>query len=308
MPKRVLDGEALWRSKKLRQVQPVKFRAEYANLLPLALSTGSFECDADTIWTDVYAFNRPDVTPEDVAAILDEYEKVKLLFRWTVDGKTWGYWVGIDKEGRLPTGTTYLHAKKGPLPPAEAYKAFTGVDRIERSLTGQEPVADRQGKGSGSGLGLGKGSGLGFGLGVGVPTSTSSNLNSQTNERSSNSQTLNPTPTPTSTPTPEPDAPAYLNEMVEAMVARYPRTCRPEAKSDWEMCFRNGITKMANELFGGKIHQAATFVGKKLDVFIEKSKAADNIYAPVKFFSEWMTSDFDVKALRKKKKFDADEL
>jgi hypothetical protein len=92
--------------------------------------------------------------------------------------------------------------------------------------------------------------------------------------------------------------------MVEAMVARYPRTCRPEAKSDWEMCFRNGITKMANELFGGKIHQAATFVGKKLDVFIEKSKAADNIYAPVKFFSEWIDKDFDVKALRKKKRMD----
>jgi hypothetical protein len=74
------------------------------------------------------------------------------------------------------------------------------------------------------------------------------------------------------------------------------------------MCFRKEITKLANDLFDGKVTQAATFVGKKLDVFIEKSKAADNIYAPVKFFSEWMTSDFDVKALRKKKKFDADEL
>ena len=300
MPKRILDGDALWRSKKIRQVQPVKFRAEYANLLPLALSTGSFECDADTIWTDVYAFNRPDVTPKDVAAILDEYEKVKLLFRWTVDGKTWGYWVGIDKEGRLPTGTAYSHAKKGPFPPAGAYKAFAGVDRVERSMSGQDPVADRQGIGLGLGKGLGVG--LGLGSGLGEPTSTSSNPNSETNELRSNSSTLNPTATPT--PTPEPDAPAYLNEMVEAMVARYPRTCRPEAKSDWEMCFRNGITKMANELFGGKIHQAATFVGKKLDVFIEKSKAADNIYAPVKFFSEWIDKDFDVKALRKKKRMD----
>jgi len=300
MPKRIIDGEALWRSKKIRQVQPVKYRGEYANLLPLALSTGSFECDADTIWTDVYAFNRPDVTPKDVAAILDEYEKVKLLFRWTVDGKTWGYWVGIDKEGRLPTGTAYSHAKKGPFPPAGAYKAFAGVDRVERSMSGQDPVADRQGIGLGLGKGLGVG--LGLGSGLGEPTSTSSNPNSETNELRSNSSTLNPTATPT--PTPEPDAPAYLNEMVEAMVARYPRTCRPEAKSDWEMCFRNGITKMANDLFGGKVHQAATFVGKKLDVFIEKSKAADNIYAPVKFFSEWIDKDFDVKALRKKKRMD----
>jgi hypothetical protein len=48
-----------------------------------------------------YAYNRPDRKPEDVATILDAFEQAKLLFLWTVDGKTWGYWVGIEKEGRL---------------------------------------------------------------------------------------------------------------------------------------------------------------------------------------------------------------
>jgi hypothetical protein len=298
MPKRVLDGEALWRSKKLRQVQPVKFRAEFANLLPLALSTGSFECDADTIWTDVYAFNRPDVTPEDVAAILDAFEQAKLLFRWTAkqDGKVWGYWVGIDKEGRLPTGGVYAHAKKGLLPPPVEYMEFAGVTVVERSVNVQGTVDERTGKGSGSGLGHGTGIGLGFGLGVGVPTSTSSNPNSQTNERGSNSSTLNST---TSTPTNP-----QLDEVVEAMVTRYPRVCRPGLESDWRLAFRKGITKLANELFGGKENQAIPFVSRKLDDFIVKSKSSENIFAPVKFFSEWMESDYDVKALRKKKKMD----
>jgi len=108
MPKRILDSDALWRSKKIRQVQPVKFRAEYANLLPLALSTGSFECDADTIWTDVYAFNRPDVTPEDVAAILDEYERSSCCSagRWTARRGAIG-WGSIRKDDSLPGPPTY---------------------------------------------------------------------------------------------------------------------------------------------------------------------------------------------------------
>ena len=39
MPKRVIDGEGLWRSEKLARVQPEKFRAEYANQIPLAWQT-----------------------------------------------------------------------------------------------------------------------------------------------------------------------------------------------------------------------------------------------------------------------------
>jgi hypothetical protein len=103
MPKRIVDGEGIWKSDKIAQVELPLYRAEFANLLQLALANGSFECNARAIWTTCYGYNRPDVTPEDVAAILDEFERVKLLFRWTVSGKTWGFWVGIDKPGRLPS-------------------------------------------------------------------------------------------------------------------------------------------------------------------------------------------------------------
>jgi len=102
MPKRLLDGDRLWRSDKLKRVQPESFRAEYANMLPLALADGTFECNPDRVWYEVYAYNRPSVNASEVRAILDEFERVKLLFRWQdSEGKTWGFWTGIEKT--LPT-------------------------------------------------------------------------------------------------------------------------------------------------------------------------------------------------------------
>jgi len=296
MPKRLVDGDAIWRSDSLLAI-PVEYRREYTWLLPLAMANGSFECHPNKIWSDCYAYNREDISRADVPKILDAFEQAKLLFRWTVDGKTWGYWVGIEKEGRLPKPSDIKSGKfkLGEPVPLKELEAFTG-----RALKGRcEGAAEAPRVGLGKELERVEDTGLDTELGT-APTSTSSNPNSQTKELRSNSSTLNSTPTPTQ---PEPQ---WLMEMAEAMVARYPRTCRPEAKSDWEMCFRKEITKLANDLFDGKVTQAATFVGKKLDVFIEKSKASDNVYAPVKFFSEWIATDFDVKALRKKRKMDED--
>ena len=69
MPKRVIDGDALWGSGKLLQVQPLEYRAEYANLIPLALANGSFEADPRLVWKNVYAYNRPDVTSVGVSGL-----------------------------------------------------------------------------------------------------------------------------------------------------------------------------------------------------------------------------------------------
>jgi hypothetical protein len=104
MPKRLVDGDAVWTSNKLANVKPFWFRAEYTNMLPLALADGTFECQPDLVWMRVYAFNRPDINSQDVAAILEEFARVGMLFRW-IDldtGKQWGFWIGIDKDGRLP--------------------------------------------------------------------------------------------------------------------------------------------------------------------------------------------------------------
>src|SRR6185312_2992389 len=118
MPARVVDGDSLWRSKKLKNV-PVEFRAEYANLLSLAQANGVFECEPDQVWADVYAFNRPDVDAARVVQILDALEHAELLFRWEQSGKVYGYWVGIEKTGRLPTGAHLKRYKNlPPNPPA----------------------------------------------------------------------------------------------------------------------------------------------------------------------------------------------
>lgn len=104
MPKRIIDGESLWRSKKLLDVL-VKFRGEYANLLPLAEDSGRFEADPHLIWSLVYAYNRPDIQPETVAEILDAFEAAGMLEQFEVDGRPYATFIGMNKPGRLPGPT-----------------------------------------------------------------------------------------------------------------------------------------------------------------------------------------------------------
>ena len=126
MPKRVLDGEGLWRSDKIATVEPIAARAEYANILPLALANGTFECSARRVWSSVYSFNRPDVSLKDVEIFLEAFERAKLLFRWIEpDGKQWGYFVGIEKAGRLPGPSRKgKNEKVGATPPEEGLRKF----------------------------------------------------------------------------------------------------------------------------------------------------------------------------------------
>lgn len=108
----MIDGEALWRSDKLSKIEPPEFRAEYANLIPLALADGTFEANPRRVWADVYSYNRPDITLEVVEELLDELERVGLLIRRTDDaGKVWGKWTGI--ESRLPSDSTKDRYKSG---------------------------------------------------------------------------------------------------------------------------------------------------------------------------------------------------
>lgn len=170
MPKRIVDGDALWRSQKLSQVQPPAYRAEFANLIPLALANGVFEADPELIWATVYAYNRPDIGRQEVVAILSEFERVGLLRRWLdvngipqalngfhVEGKVWGYWIGIEKPGRLPGQSRQgKNERIGPTP-------FLSMDSIKQPIDSiKQPT--------GTDLSLGSGFGLGSGSGVGVTT------------------------------------------------------------------------------------------------------------------------------------------
>jgi hypothetical protein len=131
MPKRVVDGDAVWRSKKLKLVSP-PFRAEYANLVPLAEANGVFELDVDRVWSDVYSYNREDVSVETVQVILAELEKVGLLRVWEEAGKTWGYWEGIHKSGRLPKASELQKYKH--LPPDPPIQTSLSGDSAEGAL------------------------------------------------------------------------------------------------------------------------------------------------------------------------------
>ena len=157
MPKRIIDGEGVWRSQKLRQVE-LKYRSEYANLLPLAEDRGSFEYDPASIWADVYACSRPDITQDDVTKILAEFERVKLLYRWEQDGKTWGFWVGIDKAGLLPKPSE--RHSDFPTPDKDALEAWSGRAAPDTPSGRADSAPEER---TGFGLGSGSGSGLGRG-------------------------------------------------------------------------------------------------------------------------------------------------
>jgi len=155
MPKRVVDGEGIWNSDKLRCLPP-ELRAEYANLISLAKANGSFECNPRLVWKTVYAYNRPEVTEEFVEHLLNQLERVKLLFRWEAKGKMHGYWIGIDKQGRLPSikRREDKHEVLGEEPPAELLKLFINNGQP----TGNQPDANGPvGFGFGSGFCSGSG-------------------------------------------------------------------------------------------------------------------------------------------------------
>ncbi len=124
------------------------------NLIPLALANGTFEAGPRRIWSTVYSYNRPDVTEADVAQMLAEFERVKLLFRWidSASGKVWGYWIGIEKPGRLPGKSRWgTNEAIGPEPPTQELRKFLESNGIQKFPDGNEKL-------------LGFGSCLGFGM------------------------------------------------------------------------------------------------------------------------------------------------
>ena len=156
MPARVVDGNSLWRSHKLKQMKRAH-RAEYANLIPLAEANGVFDADTDRVWSDVYSFNRDDITPTMVGDILADMIRVGLLGVWKDGNKTWGYWIGTEKSGRLPPKSHWSRYKDLPPQPPEEFlqdnfvpdesreiqisPSRIGLDRYGLDRIGLEPAA-----------------------------------------------------------------------------------------------------------------------------------------------------------------------
>jgi hypothetical protein len=140
VPKRLVDGEALWRSDKLARVQPLEFRAEYANLIPLAGADGTFEANSRRVWTEVYSYNRPEITVDLVEEMLDEFERVGMIGRRKdEDGKIWGKFIGI--EARLPAESQQSKYKPGKAHLfSDLQKSTVNLDNIQTTST--EGLAD----------------------------------------------------------------------------------------------------------------------------------------------------------------------
>lgn len=132
MPARVVD-DSIYRSSKVKALKP-EHRPEYAYLIPLAEANGVFEADPVWVWATAYAYHRDGLGPEWVRDLLEDFKRVGLLRTWVELGKTWGYWVGIDKPGRLPS-KEHLKRYKNLPPPAPL------------RIRSDEPVPDNPGPG-----------------------------------------------------------------------------------------------------------------------------------------------------------------
>jgi hypothetical protein len=125
MPKRIVDGEGLWGSKKVLALKE-EHRAEYANLIPLAEANGTFELDPRKIWLRVYGYTRPSVTMDFVYELLEDLASVGLLLAWEEENKAYGFWDGQDKAGRLPGPSEQKKYKSlPPDPPLDCSKDKT---------------------------------------------------------------------------------------------------------------------------------------------------------------------------------------
>ena len=99
MPKRIIDGEAIWSSDKLAACE-LWARREYPWLYPLADANGCFELtNLRVIWGKVAAI-RPDLTLQKLQEVFEQFTRHGLLFTWSKNGKRYGHWTR--SEGRLP--------------------------------------------------------------------------------------------------------------------------------------------------------------------------------------------------------------
>ena len=138
------------------------------------------------VWRTCYSALRPEWTTPDVASMLDAFETAKMLFRFQSDGKTYGFFVGIQKEGRLPKPSDRVKSAKqwqGGMVPAKELAVFLGLtskkieedyrdevatkSRVTRGKGADKSPTGNGGNGSGTGTGTGTGSGEGNGVGKG---------------------------------------------------------------------------------------------------------------------------------------------
>lgn len=201
MPKRLIDGDAIWKSNKVLALKP-EYRAEYVWLLPLGEVNACFEYDPLAIWANCYAMLRPGWTMEEVRNLLEAFEAAKLLFKFEHGNKQYGFWVGMEKHLPKPSERE-KYKKHRPIVPPDLLAKFLSEDiadvqrRFSDVVASSVSVSASVGLGNGNGLGTGSGNGIG----AGQDTTPASGSNSPTlvnnatlsnNRNTSNSITPDP--------------------------------------------------------------------------------------------------------------------
>jgi hypothetical protein len=128
VPKRIVDGEALWTSGTLKLLPKADALAlfVYCWLLPIAESNGVFEFDVSAIHARTMQYH--DIFTEDeLAEYLKLYNEYGLLFIWQNYGKQYGFWVNINKKGRLPKAGQY--SCDLPNPPVDQLNRYISSSR-----------------------------------------------------------------------------------------------------------------------------------------------------------------------------------
>lgn len=141
MPMRMVDGDRIWTSSTLRKL-PEKYRLHYANWLPMAEANGTFEADPEKIHHTIYNFLVKSVTVREVKHILSLFIEHKLVIIWKENGKTWGFFSGMEKKGRLPSKSQLVKYKELPpsIPEELLDQSKTGLAWIGLDRNGKEGI------------------------------------------------------------------------------------------------------------------------------------------------------------------------
>lgn len=91
MPKRLLDDSFL-NSPSIDAVSP-RAQDAFPRFILLADDFGCFDANPRVLYGRGWPY-REDLTPEDVAGWLDEYERAGMAFRWNANGRRWCYLTG----------------------------------------------------------------------------------------------------------------------------------------------------------------------------------------------------------------------
>lgn len=158
MPKRILDGDALWASSKLERC-PEWCIPEYAWLYPLADGNGSFEITNLRVIHGKISAIRPHFTYDTLRDAFREFHRHGLMFIWQDGAKIYAHWTGSDRPGRLPKQSErnryQLLAPEVPKSLLNAYLDEYRDNVAMLSRGDRDLIATSVGVGLGFGVGLG---------------------------------------------------------------------------------------------------------------------------------------------------------